>query len=72
MFSLDGGLVALPNSFAILPLIVDLLSVVRISHPDLKMADMKSQADCPKGSSCLMLFPLYPLRLRCLRKHAMY
>ena len=71
MFSLDGRLVALPNSFAMLPLMVDLLAVVRISYPDLKMANMKSQADCSKGSSCLMLFLLYPLRLYCLRKHAM-
>ena len=71
MFSLDEGLVALPNSFAMLPLIVDLLAVVRISHPDSKMVDMKSQADCPKGSSCLILFLLCPSRLHCLRKHAM-
>jgi len=32
----------LPNSFAMLPLMVDLLAVVRISHPDSKMANMKS------------------------------
>jgi len=33
----------------------NLLAVVRVSHPDSSMADTKSQADLPKGSSCLML-----------------
>jgi len=48
-------LVDLPNSFVTLSLVDDLLAVIRVSHPDSKMADMKSHADSPKGSSCLML-----------------
>ena len=46
----------------------DLLAVVRVSHPDLSMADTKSQADSPKGSSCLMLLASRSLTFRCLRK----
>jgi len=49
----------------------DLLAVKRVSHPDSKMADMKSHADSPKGSSCLMLLASQSLMFRCLRKHAM-
>ena len=50
----------------------DLLAVKRVSHPDSKMADMKSHADSPKGSSCLMLLASQSLMFRCLRKHAMH
>ena len=49
----------------------DLLAVIRVSHPDSKMADMKSHVDSPKGSSCLMLLVSRSLTFRCLRKHAM-
>ena len=49
----------------------NLLAVVRVSHPDLKMADIKSHADSPKGSSCLMLLAFWSLTFRCLRKQAM-
>ena len=49
----------------------NLLAVVRVSHPDLKMADIKSYADSPKGSSCLMLLAFQSLTFRCLRKQAM-
>ena len=44
---------------------------MRVSHPDLSMADTKSQADSPKGSSCLMLLASRSLTFRCLRKQAM-
>jgi len=54
-----------------LSLIDDLLAVIRVSHPDLKIADMKSHADSPKGSSCLMLLASRSLMFHCLRKHAM-
>ena len=49
----------------------DLLAVIRVSHPDSKIADMKSHANSPKGSSCLMLLASWSLTFRCLRKHAM-
>jgi len=52
------------NSFEILLLIDDLLEVVNASHPDSNMADTKSQADSPKGSSCLMLLALRPSSFR--------
>jgi len=39
-------------------LIEDLLEVVKVSHPDLKIAETKSQADLPKGSNCLILLAL--------------
>ena len=48
----------------------DLLAVMRVSHPDLKIADTKSHADLPKESSCLMLLAFRSLTFRCLRKHA--
>jgi len=54
-----------------LSLIDDLLAVVRVSHPDLKMADTKSHADSPKGSSCLILLASQSLMFHCLRKQAM-
>jgi len=41
------------------------------SQPDLKIADMKSQADSPKSSSWGMLLLSHSSRLHCLRKHAM-
>ena len=47
-----------------------LLAVIRVSHPDSKMADIKSHADLPKGSSCLMLLASWSLMFCCLRKHA--
>ena len=50
----------------------DLLAVVRVSHPDSKMADTKSYADSPKGSSCLILLVSWSLTFHCLRKQAMY
>ena len=50
----------------------DLLAVIRVSHPDSKIADMKSHADSLKGSSCLMLLVSRSLTFRCLRKHAMH
>ena len=50
----------------------DLLAVMRVSHPDSKIADMKSHADLPKGSSCLMLLASHSLTFCCLRKHAMH
>ena len=50
----------------------DLLAVVRVFHPDSNMADTKSHADSPKGSSCLMLLASWSLTFRCLRKHAMH
>jgi len=53
-----GGIVLLPNSLVILLLMEDLLEVVSTSYPDSKIADTKSQADSPKGSSCLMLLAL--------------
>ena len=68
---LGEGLVDLPNSFVTLFLIDDLLAVMRVSHPDSKIADTKSHADSPKGSSCLMLLVSRSLMFRCLRKHAM-
>ena len=49
----------------------DLLAVMRVSHPDSKMADTKSHADFPKGSSCLMLLASWSLTFCCLRKQAM-
>ena len=55
-----------------LSLIDDLLAVVRVSHPDPKMADTKYHADLPKGSSCLMLLASWSLTFCCLRKHAMH
>jgi len=58
VFTLNGRLVFLLNSFIMLLLMVDLLEVVRVSHPDSKIAEMKSQVDSLKGSRCLMLFPL--------------
>ena len=61
----------LPNSFVMLSLMDDLLAVMRVSHPDSNIADMKSHADSPKGSSCLMLLALFSFTFRCLRKHAM-
>ena len=61
----------MPNSFAKLSLIDDLLAVMRVSHPDSKMADTKSHADSPKGSSCLMLLVSQSLTFHCLRKQAM-
>ena len=54
-----------------LSLIDDLLAVVRVSHPDLNMADTKSHVDSPKGSSCLILLVFQSLTFRCLRKQAM-
>jgi len=42
----------------------DLLAVVRVSHPDSKIADTK-------GSSCLMLLAFQSLIFHCLRKQAM-
>ena len=50
----------------------DLLAVVRVSHPDLNMADTKSHVDSPKGSSYLMLLASQSLTFRCLRKQAMH
>jgi len=50
----------------------DLLAVVRVSYPDSKMADIKSHADSPKGSSCLMLLAFWSLTFCCLRKQAMH
>ena len=41
------------------------------SQPDLKIADMNSQANSPNSSSWGMLLPLRSSRLCCLRKHAM-
>ena len=70
VFTLDRRLVFLLNSFTMLLLMVDLLKVVRVSYPNSKMAEMKSQADSLKRSKYLMLFPLCPLRFLCLRKHA--
>ena len=49
----------------------DLLAVMRVFHPDSNIADIKSHADSPKGSSCLMLLASRSLTFRCLRKHAM-
>ena len=49
----------------------DLLAVARVSHPDSKMVDMKSHANSPKGSSCLMLLAFRSLTFHCLRKQAM-
>ena len=49
----------------------DLLAVMRVSHPDSKIADTKSHADSPKGSSCLMLLVSHSLMFRYLRKYAM-
>ena len=46
----------------------DLLAVMRVFHPDLKIADMKSHANSPKGSSCLMLLAFRSLTFHCLRK----
>jgi len=66
-----GGMVDLPNFLATLFLIEESLEVVSMSHPDSKIAKMKSQADLPKRSSCLMLFALHPSRFLCLRKHMM-
>jgi len=63
--------VDLPNSFVTLSLMDDLLAVMRVSHPDSKIADTKSHADSPKGSSCLMLLASRSLMFRCLRKHTM-
>ena len=54
-----------------LSLMDDLLAVIKVSHPDSKMADMKSHADSLKGSSCLMLLVFQSLMFRCLRKYAM-
>ena len=65
-------MVDLPNSFVKLSLMDDLLAVVSVSHPDSKMANTKSHADSPKGSSCLMLLVSRSLTFRCLRKHAMH
>jgi len=67
----DRGIVDLLNFLATLFLIEESLEVVSMSHPDLKIAKMKSQANSPKGSSCLMLFALHPSRFLCLRKHTM-
>ena len=50
----------------------DLLVVARVSHPDLKIADIKSHADSPKGSNCLMLLAFQSLTFCCLRKQAMH
>ena len=50
----------------------NLLAVVRVSHPDSKMANTKSHADSPKGSSCLILLVSQSSTFRYLRKHAMY
>ena len=50
----------------------DLLVVVRVSYPDLRMADTKSQADLPKRSSCLMLLASRSLTFHCLRKQAIH
>ena len=72
MFTLGEGLVVLPNSFAKLSLMDDLLAVVRVSHPDSKIAGMKSHADLPKGSSCLMLLASWSLMFCCLRKQTMH
>ena len=49
----------------------DLLAVMRVSHPDSNIADIKSHANSPKGISCLMLLASRSLTFRCLRKHAM-
>ena len=54
-----------------LSLMDDLLAVMRVFHPDLKIANTKSHADLPKGSSCLMLLASWSLMFCCLRKHTM-
>ena len=59
------------NSFVMLSLMDDLLAVARVSHPDSKMADIKSHADSLKESSCLMLLAFWSLTFHCLRKQAM-
>ena len=42
------------------------------SQPDLKIADINSQADSPNSSSWGMLLPSHPSKLCCLRKHTMH
>jgi len=72
MFALGESLVVLPNFFVKLSLMDDLSAVVRVSHPDLKMADTKSHVNSPKRSSCLMLLASRSLMFHCLRKQAMH
>ena len=59
LFSLAGRLIGLLNSLTMLLLIEDLLNMVSMSYSDSKIAKIKFQADSPKGSSWLMLLPLY-------------